>query len=95
MLYLISYDLAKPKKDYPPLIKALEKARAVRVLYSEWLLASDEDAEAIHAAIREAGQLDNDDSLFVAELAADAVWDKGRLRATDAVVQKLFANARC
>ena len=37
-LYLISYDLLKPGKNYDPLIDALTQQGAKRVLVSQWTL---------------------------------------------------------
>ena len=37
-LYLISYDLLKPGKNYDPLIDALTQQKTKRVLVSQWTL---------------------------------------------------------
>ena len=37
-LYLISYDLLKPGKNYDPLLDALTQQGAKRVLLSQWIL---------------------------------------------------------
>jgi len=38
MLYLISYDLMAPGKNYEPLWAELRKLGAIRILESEWLV---------------------------------------------------------
>jgi hypothetical protein len=61
-LYLISYDLNKPEKDYPKLIDYLEKIRAHRVLYSEWFVRSDLGRDALHEKVK--AHIDGNDSLL-------------------------------
>ena len=41
MLYVVSYDLRVPERDYPALHRELEKLNAMRVLESVWLLKTD------------------------------------------------------
>ena len=62
-LYLISYDLNKPEKDYPKLIDYLEQIGAHRVLYSEWLVRIDLDRDGLLAATR--AHVDSNDGLMV------------------------------
>ena len=40
-LYIISYDLQKPRKDYPKLWDALKAIGADRVLESQWAVRKD------------------------------------------------------
>ena len=61
-LYLISYDLNKPEKDYPDLLNYLENIGAHRVLYSEWFLRSDAGRDQLHNAIL--AHIDGNDSLL-------------------------------
>ena len=62
-LYLISYDLNKPEKDYPKLISYLESISAHRVLYSEWFLRSSSDRDAVYNAVK--SRIDDNDGLLV------------------------------
>lgn len=72
MLYLISYDLNKPEKDYPTLIDALERDGAVKILWSEWLVNRSEDATGVGG--RYAAYMDSNDSLFVTEVTKNTAW---------------------
>jgi len=62
-LYLISYDLNKPEKDYPKLINYLESIGAHRVLYSEWFVRSNVARDALYKAV--AQHIDGNDGMFV------------------------------
>jgi hypothetical protein len=68
-LYLISYDLIKPEKDYPDLLAALRKMGAKKVLYSEWMLDSDTSITDLFDAVRTDGKLDANDKLLVVEVS--------------------------
>ena len=73
MVYLISYDLiGKGEDDYPQLIEALKKDGAVRILYSEWLVQSND--RAVGVASRYAKLLDNNDRLFVCEVTQNSAY---------------------
>ncbi len=61
-LFLVSYDLNKPEKDYPKLIDYLEKVGAHRVLYSEWFIRNDMTRDALHNAVR--AHIDGNDGLL-------------------------------
>ncbi len=73
MLYLISYDLIKPEKDYPSLTGALERDGAIRILYSEWLVRLN-ISDAIDVAKRYLAYMDQNDSLFVVEVTKNSAW---------------------
>lgn len=65
-LYLISYDLVKPEKDYPKLIDFLEKAGAKKVLLSDWMLKTADSREAVFNAAK--AHIDGNDRLMVSAL---------------------------
>lgn len=61
--YLVTYDLDKPGQAYSPLISALEKAGAVRILFSAWLLSSTETGAQVRERYNK--HLDSSDRIFV------------------------------
>jgi len=65
-LYLISYDLIRPEKDYEDLINGLERAGAVRVLFSQWLLRTNRSKKEVYDYVRSQGMDGNDKLLVVA-----------------------------
>lgn len=71
-VYLISYDLDKPGQDYPRIIQELERLRAVKILYSEWIFRSDSSAEQIRDHLK--GFVDSNDMLLVVTLTGEAAW---------------------
>ena len=62
-LYLVSYDLNKPEKDYPKLINYLESINAHRMLYSEWFVRTNLTRDALYSAVR--AHIDANDGLLV------------------------------
>ena len=91
-LYLISYDIAeKDEFEYEGLWNALKAIRAVRILYSEWVVVDNLGrAAAIYDSIAPKTQMK--DRLLVQEILADAKWDK--LLIADEEYQALVRNAR-
>ncbi len=75
-LYLISYDIDEKNKDeYEPLWAFLRKIKAVKILYSEWIVESPvAQAASIYNEI--APIIKANDRLLVQELHAEAAWDK-------------------
>jgi len=73
--YLISYDLMAPGKDYQPLIAALEKMGAKKVLLSEWAISINQTAEQLRDTIR--AYMDANDRIVVDELSPTnwATWN--------------------
>lgn len=90
MLYLVSYDLKVPGKDYPPLIAALTRLQGVKILLSTWLVPSDASAADLREHIQQEGRLDSSDRLFAGELKNHAAWV--RLLVSDEAVQRIFRN---
>ena len=91
-LYLISYDIAeKDEFEYEGLWNALKAIRAIRILYSEWVVVDNQGrAGAIYDSIAPKTQMK--DRLLVQEILRDARWDK--LLISDSDFQDLLRNAR-
>jgi len=91
-LYLISYDInEKDKDEYEALWAKLRQMKAVKILYSEWLIADEEDrASAIYNQI--APLTKKADRLLVHEIGMTATWDK--LLISDDEFRALLDNAR-
>ena len=85
--YLVSYDLDKPGQDYTDLIAALRKAGAVKLLYSQWGLATSSTAVQIRDYLQQF--IDANDRLLVVELSGQVAWYNVMI-ASDAF-QKLVA----
>jgi hypothetical protein len=69
-LYLVSYDLIKPEKDYPDLINTLTGIGAKRVLYSEWMFSrSNTSTSKVFDYVRSNGKMDGNDKLLVVDVA--------------------------
>lgn len=75
-LYLISYDIDhKHEDEYQPLWDLLEKWKAQKVLFSEWILvAKAGTATKLAEAICNAVSLKPKDRLLVQEVGQDAAW---------------------
>lgn len=88
MVYLITYELNKPDKDYQSLYAALQNYEFIRDvnLDSVWFINSSATAEQISEYIRQ--HMDDSDRLFVTKLQSGGydgwmhqnVWDWIRLR---------------
>jgi CRISPR/Cas system-associated endoribonuclease Cas2 len=90
-VYLISYDIAeKDNFEYEGLWAELERIKAVRILYSEWVLAhSSTSCTEIYNVI--AKKVQGKDKLLVVQLAESAIWDK--LMISDQVFTNIMAKA--
>ena len=65
-LYLISYDLLKPEKNYDPLIDALIQQGAKRVLLTQWALNTYSSPKQIRDWARR--YMDNNDRILISEI---------------------------
>lgn len=66
-VYLVSYDLNKPVKDYQKLIDAINRHEKTRhVLKSQWLISSDKTAEQLCNEL--INFIDENDDLLVCEV---------------------------
>lgn len=67
VVYLVSYDLNEPCKDYQRLIDAIEHYdNPYRILKSQWLIQSDKSAKQICGEL--AAFVDESDELVVCEV---------------------------
>jgi hypothetical protein len=91
-VYLISYDIAeKDAFEYKGLWEELERLKAVRILYSEWVLASNTTTCGnLYNAV--ASKTQNKDRLLVVELAKNAQFDK--LLISDSEFKEIMVSAR-
>lgn len=63
-VYLITYDLNSPDRDYSSLFSKIEElGDAKHILKSVWLIETDKDANSISQTLREV--MDSDDFLYV------------------------------
>ena len=85
--YLVSYDLNKEGKDYADLIAAIKRLNCGKVLFSEWLVATDSTAEQVFDYLRQF--TDSNDGLLVVELTGTAKWVN--LMTDSETVKKLLA----
>lgn len=89
-LYLISYDIAEKNHDYSALLFRLESWKAVKILYSEWLISgfattqqrAREEARSICESLEQA--IEKGDRLLVQEISRAASWTACSLLISDA-----------
>jgi CRISPR/Cas system-associated endoribonuclease Cas2 len=91
-LYLISYDIdEKNSEEYEPLWTLLEKWKAIKVLYSEWVVVAKPNlAQKIANAILQL-PLKDSDRLLVQEVTQDAAW--WNLKISDNDFQEFLTSA--
>jgi len=69
-MYLVTYDLHKPEKEYKPLIDALESyPDRLHVLASTWLLSTTGTAQQISDRLRPL--MDRDDHILIIKVSND------------------------
>jgi len=69
-IFLISYDLSKPERDYESLITIINTFdKPIRIQKSVWLIESNDTTTMIYDALR--NHIDRDDTLFVCPLDFD------------------------
>lgn len=91
-LYLISYDIAeKDAFEYEALWEKLKSIGALKILYSEWVIA-DENGKAANIYNDIAPLTQQKDRLLVQEITKDARWDK--LLIDDPKFKNLLSFAR-
>jgi len=71
-LYLVSYDLIKPGRNYQPLYDELARLGAKRVLASEWILRNSSSAYDI--LVHLVKSIDSNDRMIVNELNSNCAW---------------------
>lgn len=65
-VYLVTYDLRQPGRNYEPLYQELRSYTHCHELESVWLIDTTQRASAIREGLR--AKIDANDALFVAEL---------------------------
>lgn len=65
-VFIVSYDLKSPGKDYSNLYDAIRRYTSCRILDSVWLVDSSESAAQIRDYLK--GYIDSNDELLVARL---------------------------
>ena len=69
--YIVEYGLRDPDKNHPRLSEAIkEKYRYWRILEFTWIIDASEPAPLIYEYLE--AHIDQDDKLFVCQLAGDA-----------------------
>jgi hypothetical protein len=81
----------KKGQDYTDLSNGLKKMGALKVCFSEWLLASPKTSEAVFDAVRQLID-DNDRLIVVGVVSGSPTWTGGVLMATDDQIQAIFAK---
>ncbi len=71
-IYLITYDLAAPGRNYATLHKQLADWRAVRICESVWLAELAGPASTVRDILR--ALIDDNDRLFVVQQFPNAQW---------------------
>ena len=73
--YIITYDLAKPDRNYPKLIEGIKKLTGTwaRPVQSTWIVAGNEiTCVYVRDTLRQL--IDANDKLFVARLTGESAW---------------------
>ena len=70
--FLVSYDLDKPGQNYEKLSARLKEWRAIRILYSEWVLRASISAADLRDDLQR--YVDANDMLLVVVLTGEAAW---------------------
>lgn len=71
-LYLVSYDLRIPGRNYQPLWDELNRLGAVRVLASQWVVRNQ--ASAYDLVVHFTKYIDANDKMVVNELNSNVAW---------------------
>lgn len=71
-VHIVNYDLNAPGQNYKNLIEELQRVGAIRYQKSAWLIDNSQSAAQLRDAIMT--YLDENDNVFVAEIAPDADW---------------------
>jgi len=71
-VYLVSYDLKKPGKDYQPLWTRLSEWKAIRILESVWIINWNTTAVQLRDDLR--AKIDQNDCLAVLRLSNEGAW---------------------
>jgi hypothetical protein len=73
-VFLVSFDLRKPERDYGPFFERLRRFTHAQLLESAWFVESAWNAARIRDELFE--QMDPDDGLMVALMEGEAGWNR-------------------
>jgi hypothetical protein len=74
-VHTVSYDLNNPGQSYAALIARLQQLRAVRILYSQWMLRSSMTPEQLRDDLL--GYMDANDGIMVIDVSnAPMAWSR-------------------
>jgi CRISPR-associated endonuclease Cas2 len=90
MLYLVSYDLTIPGRDYTKLSTRLSQLGAERVLESQWFVVSNATAMDLTQDLMQF--VDGSDRILTTELTQKAAWRT--LLLSDDRAKQWFQHAR-
>lgn len=71
-VFMLSYDLRQPGRNYQALHNELKRLDSVRILESVWLLDVPQTASQLRDAV--ASYLDRNDGVLVVEITSSAMW---------------------
>lgn len=71
-VFIVSYDLRQPGRDYQPLYNRLNEWRAVSGLESVWFINANTTAENLRDDLLK--KMDQNDGLFVGVLRGESAW---------------------
>ncbi len=79
MVYVISYDLHQPDRDYPSMEAAITSyVKYAHIHGSVWLIVTSKTTAQVHKHL--ASAVDSNDSIIVSRLMRDITWDKLDIR---------------
>ncbi len=76
-IFLLSCALRAPGRNYEPLWRALEQAKAVQALDSSWFVESEQGAADLNRKML--AHLGPDDGLLILEIRSESRWAATRL----------------
>lgn len=85
-VYLVTYDLVAPGRDYTALRQRLQAYAHCKALESVWLLDTPSSAVQVREHLR--GAMDANDRLLVAALAGETAWTSLLLGAAEWLVSR-------
>ena len=75
-VFLLTFALRSPGRNYEALWRMLQEAKAVRGLESTWLIETESSVEELNRSLL--GQLGAEDRLLIVEIPARSRWAAAR-----------------
>lgn len=85
-VFIVSYDLRQPGRDYQPLYDRLAEWKAISGLESVWFINWDTTAETIRDDLLT--KMDKNDGLFVGKLSGQTAWKNLKGTNTSSTLKK-------